>query len=243
MKMRQLIADKKDIDEEIIRIKDRDDIKHVRSVMRLGDGDTVSVTDGESKAYEAVITEISASEILLRISGHKDIPQTDAPRVILFQSLPKGGKMDVIVRGATALGAAEIVPFISERSIPAATKPERWKKIARESVKQCGRLKVPGVAPLTDFAGMADIASHCERVLLLYENEKVVTLKNALSGFGQGVESLAVIVGPEGGFSETEAESLIGGIGAQAVSIGGAILRAEIAGTAALAMILYEYEL
>jgi 16S rRNA (uracil1498-N3)-methyltransferase len=241
--MRQLIADKKDINGEAIRIKDRDDIKHVRSVMRLGEGDTVSVTDGESKAYEAVIAEMMASEILLDISRVEDIPQDRTPRITLFQSLPKGGKMDVIVRSATALGAAEIVPFISERSIPAAAKPERWQKIARESVKQCGRLKVPGIASLTDFAGVLGLASCCELVLFFYEREKAITLKTALADFGRGAKSIAVIIGPEGGFSETEADSLTGGIGAKAVSIGSAILRTEIAGASALAMLLYEYGL
>jgi 16S rRNA (uracil1498-N3)-methyltransferase len=241
--MRQLIADRNDIDEKRIRIRDRDDVKHVRNVMRLTEGDAVSVTDGESRRYEAVIAEVTASEILLDISRAADIPRDSAPQILLLQSLPKGSKMDVIVRDATALGAAEIVPFISERSIPTAERIERWRKIARESVKQCGRLRIPKIAPLTDFAGAVTLASRCDLALLLYENERVVTLKNALAGFGGDAESIAVIVGPEGGFSETEADSFITGAGARAVSLGEAILRTETAGAAALAMLIYEFGL
>ena len=137
----------------------------------------------------------------------------------------------------------EIVPAVSKRCIVKLEgkdgKLARWNKVAQEAAKQCGRAFVPAVtAPVKlDKCGFSGF----DLVLIAYENEDDVTLRSVLRGLGTIPKSIALIIGPEGGFEPSETESVVrsGGI---AVSLGKRILRTETAGMAMLAQIMYELE-
>ena len=155
-------------------------------------------------------------------------------------ALPKGDKMEFIVQKAVELGVSRIVPYLSKNCVsrPDKTekKVERWRKIAAEAAKQCGRGRLPEVAAVVSVAQAIAQAAESETALFFYENEKPTGLHDALAG---GVkDTVSLMVGPEGGFDPAEAKAAVDA-GLQSVSLGTRILRCETAPIAALAAVLY----
>ena len=121
-----------------------------------------------------------------------------------------------------------------------AKKTERWQKISDEACKQCRRGIVPGIADAVNHSEMMNMLKDFDLVLFPYENETGRTIKDALRNLKDKPETVAIVIGPEGGFSDSEAENLRK---YECVSLGKTILRTETAGIAALAMTMYELEL
>ena len=122
--------------------------------------------------------------------------------ITLFMALPKGDKMEFIVQKAVELGVSRIVPYLSKNCVsrPDKTekKVERWRKIAAEAAKQCGRGRLPEVAAVVPVAQAIAQAAESETALFFYENERRTGLHDALAG---GVrDTVSLMVGPEGGF-------------------------------------------
>ena len=152
----------------------------------------------------------------------------------------KGDKMEFIVQKAVELGVSRIVPYLSKNCVsrPDKTekKVERWRKIAAEAAKQCGRGRLPEVAAVVPVAQAIAQAAESETALFFYENERRTGLHDALAG---GVrDTVSLMVGPEGGFDPAEAKAAVDA-GLQSVSLGTRILRCETAPIAALAAVLY----
>ena len=163
--------------------------------------------------------------------------------------------MEDIIRKSVELGVFRIVPVFMERTVAvdkgnSRKKLERWQKISDEAVKQCRRGIIPKVEKPVDFSRMEDELSQYQLTIFPYENEEDKTIKdflreNACRIKGESDENsktLAVIIGPEGGFSDEEA-SRLAARGICGVSLGKTILRTETAGPAAIAMTMYELEL
>lgn len=141
----------------------------------------------------------------------------------------------------------DIVPVFMDRTVVVekgnfSKKLERWQKISDQAVKQCKRGVIPQICDQVRTADLAGMLGDYDLVLFPYENEDVYTIKDCLRGLSQKPKRVAVIIGPEGGFSDREAEAM-DEIGAAKVTLGKTILRTETAGMAALAMIMYELEL
>ncbi|MDW8365966.1 MAG: RsmE family RNA methyltransferase, partial [Abditibacteriales bacterium] len=161
------------------------------------------------------------------------------------QAIPKGQKMDLIVQKCVELGVGRIVPMVTGRTVvhleeKEAARQHRWQKIAEEAAAQCGRTQVPEVtAPqtLTEALGMCAEVDAC---LLLDESEQTTRLRDALNALPP-VKHIALLVGPEGGFSPSEVQTAHR-YGAQSVSLGPRILRTETAALVTAALILYHYE-
>ena len=252
--MRRLIIAPDAISGDKIHVTDKEGISYLSHVLRMKEGDSLLVSDGAGRAWEARIASISRDGIELDIIKEVNIEDRDNTRVTLYQGLPKGSKMDEIVRKATELGAYDIVPVVTARSIPEAgsiseKKIERWLRIAKEASRQSRRLRVPDVYDVSGMeeaaAGLADAGF--DIVLVPYELEEGLTLKQALreSGLskpreGEKPRNIAVFIGPEGGFEPEEIDSLIQE-GAVPVTLGETILRTETAGPAVIAMIQYEF--
>lgn len=222
-----------------------DDARHIRRVLRMRVGDTLSLCDGDGNAYDAVIVSLDESEVRLSLSAPAPSDAESACRVTLYQCLPKAGKMETIVQKCTELGAFAFVPVVSARCV-AVPKGEadyerklaRYRRVALEAAKQARRAVVPEVA---DFTRIQDIdPARYDLFLIAYEHERMLTLKSALTQAG-AVDTLALLIGPEGGFAPEEAEALTER-GARSVSLGKRILRTETAGMAMLAQALYEVE-
>jgi 16S rRNA (uracil1498-N3)-methyltransferase len=147
-KMRRLFVDSENILDNIIHITDADSVFYLTGVLRLGVGDDLYVSDGTSKAFETRIKTIGKDAIKLEVI--KDMPFSEGykARITLFQGLPKGAKMDEVVRKSTELGVYRIVPTLTKRSVPDisgknATRLMRWRRIAAEAARQSGRINIP----------------------------------------------------------------------------------------------------
>lgn len=218
-----------------------EDVKHMYSVLRLRPGDTVTLCDGRGHECEAELTAISKDSAELKAGPVRDSVSEPEHLITLFQCLPKTGKMETVIQKGTELGLHALVPAVSERCVALPGKDfekkrERYQKVAEEAAKQSRRGIIPAVLPAVAL-DKADL-SVFDTVLLAYEEEHTVSLKKALADAGKNI---ALIVGPEGGFSEDEVRALQQK-GAVSVSLGPRILRTETAGPAAIAEILFFLE-
>ena len=219
-----------------------DDVKHIAKVLRLRAGDVVQLCDGRGNECDAVIASVSSDAVTFDTQPwHAAVTEPDT-KVTLFQCLPKAGKMETIIQKCVELGISAFVPVQSERCVVVLKPPyegrvERWQRVSEEAAKQSKRGRIPEVA-LPESLNRLDFSAF-DTVLVAYENERTVSLKQALRA--HPCRKLAVIVGPEGGFSEDEI-AVLTAKGAVSVSLGTRILRTETAGMAMLAQIMYEVE-
>lgn len=219
-----------------------DDVKHIARVLRLAPGDAVQLCDGNGSECDAVISSISPAEVAFDTSAWRRAKSEPSVSITLFQCLPKAGKMETIIQKCVELGACGFVPVQSIRCVvvlkpPYESRIERWQRVSEEAAKQSRRGIIPKVY---DPVAMDKLSfEDFDTVLVAYENERTVSLKTALRrGCG---ERVAILVGPEGGFSEQEI-AMLEKKGAVSVSLGTRILRTETAGMAMTAQILYEVE-
>lgn len=253
--MSRFFVSPSDIDGRYIYITDKDDLHHIKKVLRLRKGDEVDISDGETWEYRAVIEETREDEAVLAILDKQKFAREPEVKITLYQGIPKGSKMEDIIRKSVELGVFRIVPVFMERTVAvdkgnSRKKLERWQKISDEAVKQCRWGIIPKVEKPVDFSRMEDELSQYQLTIFPYENEEDKTIKdflreNACRIKGESDENsktLAVIIGPEGGFSDEEA-SRLAARGICGVSLGKTILRTETAGPAAIAMTMYELEL
>jgi 16S rRNA (uracil1498-N3)-methyltransferase len=164
--------------------------------------------------------------------------------ITLGQGLPKAEKFAWVIQKTTELGVSEIVPLITERVIPrvaphqVAKKVGRWEKLAREACKQSGRVTVPRLWPPTPLDRFLASCQHAELKLILWQGEDRQPLRTVLTA-SERVASVAVLVGPEGGFTPQEVTRGMG-YGFLTVGLGQRILRTETAGMVAVALIQYQ---
>ena len=217
------------------------DVNHIKNVLRMKPGEEIAVSNGtDGKEYRCGIEELLEEEIICTLRFIKEDGLELPARVTFFQGLPKADKMEFIVQKAVELGVSRIVPYLSKNCVsrPDKTekKVERWRKIAAEAAKQCGRGRLPEVAAVVPVAQAIAQAAESETALFFYENERRTGLRDALAS---GVrDTVSLMGGPEGGFDPAEAKAAVDA-GLQSVSLGTRILRCETAPIAALAAVLY----
>ena len=220
-----------------------EDVRHIRKVLRLSAGDPVSLCDGCGTDYEAVIQNVSAETIELKLLSSAPSLTEPKVRITLYQCLPKSGKMEWIVQKCTELGVHTVVPVLSERCVvqPGERFEQRrirYQKVAEEAAKQSRRGRIPEVQGLIR---LNELEPDKDSLLLVCdEEERISTLRQVLRN-GQVPESVGIVIGPEGGLERKEIQMLSerGGIG---ITLGRRILRTETAGMAVLAQILFEVE-
>ena len=214
---------------------------HAR-VLRLKNGDAVTVCDGEGEEWHCVVSDVAPGQVSLVVQEHTAAKSEAAVFCSVYMAFAKADKFEHVIQKATELGAAEIVAFPSARCVsrPDAKalkgKLERWQKIAVSAAEQCGRGRIPRVTALYSFREALAHASHAELRLLPYENEQSLSLRAALEG--SPLRTVAVMTGPEGGF-EPEEVALAQEYGFQSCTLGPRILRCETAPLCALTAILY----
>ena len=233
--------------EEAVIITRPEDIHHIVDVLRLALGDTIVAADIEGWEYTCEIEAISKVSVRAVITDIQKASKEPETRVTLFQGVAKGGKLDDTVRKTTEIGVSAIVPVFMKRTVVAdkgnySKKVKRFRTIAEEASKQSGRGVIPEISDAVSFDEMIDMLGKFDLVIFCYENEDGRTIKDALREADVKPSNIALVIGPEGGFSDDEAETL-SRIAAEQVSLGKTILRTETAGIAALSMIMYEYEL
>lgn len=222
--------------------------RHILTVLRMKTGDKLILINGTGNELIAQIASVDKdkNEVELLITDETFCTAEPTVDVTLFQCLPKSGKPEFIIQKCVELGISSIQPVYSKRCVVKPDKKDntgkiaRYNRIAQEAAKQCKRGTVPEVRNIINLNG-CDF-SEFELILIAYEDEEKQTLKAVLKS-NPDVKSIALLIGPEGGFESSEVEKLLSEYkNAYPVSLGKRILRTETAGMAALAMIIYEYE-
>ena len=236
------------IDGEKIKIIG-DDVKHIKKVLRYNINDSIEICDENGVTYDSKICEFTENnEIFCKINRisekNAELPYT----LDLYQGLPKSDKLETIIQKCTELGISSIIPVQMARSVAKIIdekgnkKLERWNKIAAEASKQCGRQKIPVVNNAIIFENIIENISKYDIVLVPYESEENISIKQILKGLKSNIASIAIVIGPEGGFSEEEI-TVLKENGAQICTLGQRILRTETAAIATVSMVNYELEL
>lgn len=225
-----------------------EDVNHIKNVLRYQNGDKLEVCDEDGTRFYTKISGMNQNEIILDILEISNDTTEPNVNVVLFQGLPKADKMELIVQKCTELGVSGIVPVIMDRVIVKldekneSKKIERWQKIAKEAATQSGRQKIPYVEKAINLKNSIEKLSKYDIVIVPYECEKENYIKNVLRNMDENVKNIAIVVGPEGGFSDGDIEILSELTNMKKVSLGPRILRTETAGFVTLTMAIYELD-
>lgn len=248
--MRRFFTEPDNIDLNNSTLTIIDDAVHISKVLRMECGDKIIVFDGTGYEYEAELINIEKEKSTANILERSLSELEPEIKVTLFQGIPKSDKLEIIVQKAVELGVHDIVPVKTTRSVAKIAddkkgqqKIERLNKISKEAAKQCGRGLVPKVSMPVTFNVMAEILKNYDLSIMFYEelgHDGRKNLKDILRANKDAV-SIAVLIGPEGGFSPSEAETIQNMDGKTfCAGLGKRILRTETAGSTALSVIMYE---
>jgi 16S rRNA (uracil1498-N3)-methyltransferase len=224
---------------------DEDNLRYLKTVLRLKPGAGLIVFDGFGHEFEARIESFSASGV--NVSLEKQIPRMEKKiKMTLAQAIPKAGKMDWIIKTAAELGTDVIIPFAAVRSVcridgeKASAKVARWQKIVREAARCSRSSLLAAIEPVLSFEDMLLRAAPEARKMIFWEEEDRQNIRDALQDQRfDGVKQYFVIVGPEGGLTRNEVDRAKAS-GFTSVSLGKQILKVETAAAAILSIIQYE---
>jgi len=217
--------------------------RYLINVLRSHVGDEIMVLDGKGSSYNAEITSVKNRELFARVKGAVPYDTESKVNIILIQGVLKGERMEFLIQKTTELGVNEILPVTTERSqLRETRKGPRWKKIAEDASRQCGRTHVPRIHDLLPFRELFAPSSLYAQYFrnsrgLLFWEEGGMKLTKARDVLG-GCRSLMISIGPEGGFTKEEAY-MARSRGFLVTSMGNRILRAETAAIAATALVQY----
>ncbi len=223
------------------------DYNHIRNVLRMKEGDTFLVSCDSSSdlcRLESYESESAVAEIIEENYQNTELPV----KIYLFQGLPKADKMELIIQKAVELGVYGIIPTEMNRCVvklddkKKKNKVTRWQAIAESAAKQSKRNAIPEVFDVLSYQEMLKKAKELDLLLVPYENRDGMTATvNALSKIKDGM-SVGILIGPEGGFEESEVNCAID-MGGEVISLGKRILRTETAAITAVGMCMLHIEM
>jgi 16S rRNA (uracil1498-N3)-methyltransferase len=223
---------------------------HLVTVNRARVGATVIAFDGKGREWNCALEEADRRAAKLKVRSGKQAKPLPC-EITLGQALPKGGLMDAIVRKATELGVARIVPLESERSQVhldserSERKTEKWRAAAMEAAKQCGNPWLPEISPRQNAAAFMESARGFDFKLIASLEPGSKSLKSVLSAFrasgGPAPRKVLWLIGPEGDFAPAEFD-LARTCGFEPITLGPLVLRCETAAIYALSILSYELQ-
>lgn len=229
------------------------DVNHIKNVLRMKPGEKVLISDGKGLNRFCELSEIGADLVRASILP-EEVDDTELPvEVVLYQGLPKGDKMELIIQKCTELGVSRIVPVEMARCVvkldakKEGAKIKRWYGVAESAAKQSKRMIVPEISGVMKYKAAIEEAGAADLAIVPYEAagtldgaEGMAFTRKLIGGMKPG-QRCAVFIGPEGGFAEEEiAYALEKGV--QPVTLGKRILRTETAGMFVLSAIGYALE-
>lgn len=223
------------------------DVNHIKNVLRMKNGEEIWVSDSNNHEYHCRIDSIDAEKIDLHILYIQEADYELPGKIYLFQGLPKGDKMELIIQKAVELGVHEIIPVEMKRCVvrldekKAQKKRERWQQIAESAAKQSKRMLIPQIHPVINYSQAIAYAKEMDVCLLPYEMAKGMKETKQIIAKIQPGKTIGVFIGPEGGFEEKEVEAALE-IGAKTITLGRRILRTETAGLTILSILMFHLE-
>jgi 16S rRNA (uracil1498-N3)-methyltransferase len=223
---------------------------HLITVNRCGRGDPVVAFDGQGHEWITECVDPAKQGAILKVK--QSLPaKFRSFEITLAQALPKGATMDDIVRQATEIGAAEIVPLLSERTQVhldadrTEKKVEKWRTAAVEAAKQCGNPWLPAIAPVQTYAAFLAGATDYDLKLIASLHAGTTTLKQCLASYtakhGHAPRKVLWLIGPEGDFSPAEMTAAITA-GCHPITLGPLVLRSDTAAIYALSILSHELQ-
>jgi len=212
--------------------------RYLFSVLRCKTGDDLIVTDKNGCSFTAKVVYSSKREVALNITGDYAMDTESGLNIILCQGLLKGEKMDLVIQKATELGVYAIVPVITERSqLRETRKHPRWKKIAEEASRQSCRANVPEIFYTYSYSDIFNVKGLLSGNGIIFWEKMGQKLPALISRLPHS-DTICLLVGPEGGFSEKEVSTATEK-GFHTASLGNRILRAETASIAVVSIVQF----
>lgn len=224
------------------------DVNHIKNVLRKKIDDKINICNSDTqKNYECVIKNIEENKIVCKILDEvKSLAESNL-NITIFQGLPKSDKMELIIQKATELGVKTIVPVVTKRTViklkdkDKQNKVDRWRKIAEVAAKQSGRDIIPTIE---NIINIADIKfDEFDKIFVLYENEEKISIKDEIEQLKNDNKeelNIGIVIGPEGGFAESEIEQLRLNQNVSVVTLGKRILRTETVALVVSGILMYE---
>ena len=213
----------------------------------MKNGEKIRVSSKSGQAYFCHISSILDDEVIAAIDSADETGTELDNHIVLYQGLPKGDKMELIIQKAVELGVSEIVPVAMKNCVvkldekKAQSKCKRWQAIAESAAKQSKRTVIPQIQMPLSWKQALEEAKELDVVLVPYENERgMEATREIFRSIPEGA-SIGVMIGPEGGFSSEEIAQLDKDM--HRISLGRRILRTETAGMATLSMLIYELDI
>lgn len=224
------------------------DVNHIKNVLRLKPGEEIAVKNGvDGREYRCGIEEFTQDSVICGLRFIKEEGVELPSKIYLFQGLPKADKMELIIQKSVELGVFEVIPLAAKRCVvkldekKAAAKVNRWQSIAEAAAKQSKRGIVPAVREPMTMREAAAYARGMHVKLIPYElADDMAHTREIIEAVRPG-ESVAVFIGPEGGFEQSEVEEALAA-GIEPITLGKRILRTETAGLTVLSWLMYHLE-
>ena len=223
------------------------DLNHMKNVLRMRIGEDVWISDGSEKEYHCTIEEFQEDSAVLHILYAQESQYELPSRIYLFQGLPKGDKMELIIQKDVELGAYAVVPVETRRCVvkldakKAQKKVTRWQQISESAAKQSKRMLIPEVKNVMNWKEALAFAKGLDVVLIPYELAQGMKETREILAAIQPGQSVGIFIGPEGGFEEEEVRDAMEA-GGKPVTLGKRILRTETAGMTMLSILMYTLE-
>lgn len=245
--MYQFFVDSSQIQDKRIIITGSD-VNHIKNVLRLQPGEEIAVKNGvDDREYRCGIEEFTQDSVICTLRFIREEGVELPSKIYLFQGLPKADKMELIIQKSVELGVFEVIPLAVKRCVvkldekKAAAKVKRWQGIAKAAAKQCRRGIIPTVSEPMSMRDAVAYARQMDVKLIPYELAgDMAHTKKIIEAIRPG-ESVAVFIGPEGGFEQSEVEEALAAE-IMPVTLGKRILRTETAGLTVLSWLLYHLE-
>ena len=229
------------------------DVNHIKNVLRMKPGEKVLISDGKGLNYFCELTEIGSESVKAEILP-EEVDDTELPvEVILYQGLPKGDKMELIIQKCVELGVSRIVPVDMARCVMKLDPKKEGNKIKRgygvseSAAKQSKRMIVPEISGVMKYKAAVEEAKSADLAIVPYEAAETIDgvtgmelTRRLIRGLKPG-QQCAIFIGPEGGFAESEIDLALAN-GLQPVTLGKRILRTETAGMFVLSAIGFALE-
>lgn len=223
------------------------DVNHIKNVLRMKAGEEILLSSGDKMEYTCMIETLDAEEILASVLYVQEPGVELSSKIYLFQGLPKSDKMELIIQKAVELGAYEIIPVNTRRTVvkldakKQEAKVRHWQGISESAAKQAKRMIIPRVHPVMKFSEALDYAEALDVRLIPYEMAKDMEHTRDLLGQIQPGQSVGIFIGPEGGFAPEEVEDALKAQ-VHPITLGKRILRTETAGMTMLSILMYLLE-